>query len=229
MTRLKVTLLSHTPDPEKLIAISARQCHSKLSALEIADKIKREEIERIIDKVIEMGHTSVLEHAYFTFLIEGISRACSHQLVRHRIASYSQQSQRHVEVEEDFVIPDSVKKNEEAYKIFLDALNHCKACYKKLIEMGVPMEDARYIMPQASPTKIVVTMNARSLMNFFELRCCLSAQWEIRMLAEKMLELVKSVAPNVFKKAGPFCVTRGICPEKKYDCPKWIELYRKSK
>ncbi|MEM0286423.1 MAG: FAD-dependent thymidylate synthase [Candidatus Methanomethylicaceae archaeon] len=226
---MKVTLLSYTPNPEKIIAIAARQCHSKLSALEISNKIKEEEIEKIINKLIEIGHTSVLEHVCFTFLIEDISRVCSHQLVRHRIASYSQQSQRHVKVEDNFIIPESIKKNNETYKIFLDALDYCKSCYRKLIEMGVPIEDARYIIPQASPTKIVVTMNARSLMNFFELRCCLSAQWEIRMLAEKMLELVKNVAPNVFKKAGPFCVSKGICPEKKYDCPKWIELYKKSK
>ncbi|MDW7970559.1 MAG: FAD-dependent thymidylate synthase [Nitrososphaerota archaeon] len=226
MIILKVTLLAYTPNPEKVIAAAARQCHSKLSALEIANKIKREDIEKTINKVIEVGHFSVLEHAYFTFLIEGISRACSHQLVRHRIASYSQQSQRFVEVEDEFIVPKSISENNEAHKIFSEALDNCKKCYKRLIEMGIPMEDARYIIPQASPTKIVVTMNARSLWNFFELRCCLTSQWEIRMLAEKMLELVKSIAPIVFKKAGPFCITRGICPEKKYDCPKWIELYK---
>ncbi len=227
--KLKVTLLTYTPNPEKIIAIAARQCYSRLSAIEIAENIKEEDIERMIKIIIERGHFSVLEHAYFTFAIEGVSRVCTHQLVRHRIASYSQQSQRHVKIEEDFIMPNTIKENEKAKEIFNETLELCKKSYKKLIEMGIPIEDARYILPQSSPTKIIVTMNARALLNFFELRCCLMAQWEIRRVAEEMLSLVKKVAPRIFEKAGPFCITRNICPEKKYDCPKWIELQKLSK
>ncbi|MGC8935995.1 MAG: FAD-dependent thymidylate synthase [Candidatus Methanomethylicaceae archaeon] len=226
---MKVTLLSFTPDPERVVAASARQCYSKFSATKALRELTESDIQRLLKKVIGSGHLSVLEHASFTFAIEGISRACSHQLVRHRIASYSQQSQRYVKLDEiEFIVPDTISKNDEWMKEFCEALELCKRCYKRLLESGVPAEDARYILPQATPTKIVVTMNARSLINFFELRCCLSAQWEIRRLAEEMLSLVREVAPNIFENAGPFCVTRKVCPEKKYDCPKWVELYKKS-
>ncbi|MDH5810877.1 MAG: FAD-dependent thymidylate synthase [Candidatus Methanomethylicaceae archaeon] len=226
---MKVTLLSFTPDPERVVAASARQCYSKFSATRALRDLTDADIQRLLKKVIESGHHSVLEHASFTFAIEGISRACSHQLVRHRIASYSQQSQRYVKLDEiDFIIPESINRDDKLRSEFYEALELCKTCYKKLLEEGVPAEDARYVLPQATPTKIVVTMNARSLMNFFELRCCLSAQWEIRRLAEEMLSLVKQVAPHIFENAGPFCVTRKVCPEKKYECPKWIELYKKS-
>jgi len=224
---LKVSLLSFTPDPERVVAASARQCYSKFSATKALSELTSSEIQRLLKKVIESGHLSVLEHASFTFAIEGISRACSHQLVRHRIASYSQQSQRYVKLEEiDFIIPESIARDENLRREFQEALELCKRLYRKLIERGVPAEDARYVLPQATPTKIVVTMNARALMNFFELRCCLSAQWEIRKLAEEMLSLVKQVAPHIFENAGAFCVTRKVCPEKKYDCPKWVELYK---
>ncbi|MEM3674300.1 MAG: FAD-dependent thymidylate synthase [Candidatus Methanomethyliaceae archaeon] len=221
--------MSFTPDPERVVAASARQCYSKFSATRALRDLTDADIQRLLKKVIESGHHSVLEHASFTFAIEGISRACSHQLVRHRIASYSQQSQRYVKLDEiDFIIPESINRDDKLRSEFYEALELCKTCYKKLLEEGVPAEDARYVLPQATPTKIVVTMNARSLMNFFELRCCLSAQWEIRRLAEEMLSIVKQVAPRIFENAGPFCVTRKVCPEKKYECPKWIELYKKS-
>lgn len=225
---VRVTLIAHTPDPERTVAAAARQCYSKYSATKALSELKEEDIKKQLRRRISDGHLSVLEHASFTFAIEGISRACSHQLVRHRIASYSQQSQRYVKLEEmEFVVPDSIAANEESKIKYLEALERCRGCYADLLKMGIPAEDARYILPQASPTKIVVTMNARSLMNFFELRCCLSAQWEIRGLAEEMLRLVKGVAPTMFENSGPFCVSRKICPEKKYDCPKWVELYKK--
>ncbi|MDI9644820.1 MAG: FAD-dependent thymidylate synthase [Candidatus Verstraetearchaeota archaeon] len=224
---MKVTLLSYTPDPERVAAAAARQCYSKFSATKAYRDLSPEDISRLLKKIISSGHLSVLEHASFTFSIDGISRACSHQLVRHRIASYSQQSQRYVRLEEiEFVVPESVSKDDEARRVFVEGLERCRSAYKFLLERGIPAEDARYVLPQASPTKIVVTMNARSLLNFFELRCCLSAQWEIRALAEEMLSLVKGVAPTIFGCAGPFCVTRKTCPEKKYDCPKWVELYK---
>jgi len=225
---MKVTLIGFTPDPERVVAAAAKQCYSKYSATKALKELTDEEIKKQLKRRISDGHLSVLEHAGFTFAIEGISRACSHQLVRHRIASYSQQSQRYVKLEEiEFLAPESILLNEEARIKYLEALERCKSCYAHLLKAGIPAEDARYILPQASPTKIVVTMNARSLMNFFELRCCLSAQWEIRRLAEEMLQLVKDVAPTMFENSGPFCVSKKICPEKKYDCPKWVELYKK--
>lgn len=225
---MKVTLLSHTPDPERTAAAAARQCYSKFSATKAYSVLSPEDVKRLLRKIIASGHLSVLEHASFTFVIEGISRACSHQLVRHRIASYSQQSQRYIKFDElEFVIPESISNDSEAGKMFLEVLEGCRETYRKLLAKGIPAEDARYILPQASPTKIVVTMNARALLNFFELRCCLSAQWEIRRVAEEMLSLVRAVAPAIFESAGPFCVSRRICPEKKYDCPVWVRLYKK--
>ncbi len=225
---VKVTLLKHTPDPERVVAAAARQCYSRFSAVDIIEEMKEEDIKRLIRMVVERGHHSVLEHAVFTFVIEDVSRACTHQLVRHRIASYSQQSHRYVKLREiEYIVPPSIKGREEAYKIFREALDHCTKVYEKLLEMGIPTEDARYILPHATPTKIVVTMNARELLHVFELRTCLKAQWEIRMVAEKMLELCKKVAPTVFENAGPPCVSKGICPEKDYKCPKWLELKEK--
>jgi thymidylate synthase (FAD) len=227
-THLKVTLMSYTPDPERVAAAAARQCYSKFSATKAFDEFTKEDIKKQLGIILENGHFSVLEHSSFTFAIEGISRACSHQLVRHRIASYSQQSQRFVKLKEiEFIVPEKIAADENASKMFREALERCRDVYNDLVSMGVPAEDARYILPNASPTKIVVTMNARSLINFFELRCCLSAQWEIRQLADEMLRLVKGVAPTIFERAGPFCVSKKICPEKKYDCPKWVELFKK--
>jgi thymidylate synthase (FAD) len=224
---VKVTLLTNTPDPERIAAAASRQCYSKHSATKAYSEFGPEEIRKQLGIILKNGHLSVLEHATFTFAIEGISRACSHQLVRHRIASYSQQSQRYVKLKEiEFVIPEKVAADAYSKKKYLDALTVCSDAYSNLVERGIPAEDARYILPNATPTKIVVTMNARSLINFFELRCCLSAQWEIRELAQEMLKLVKGIAPIIFENAGPFCLTRRTCPEGKYDCPKWVELYK---
>lgn len=225
---MKVTLLAHTPDPERVAAAAARQCYSKFSATKAHSDLSPEDIRRLLRKIVSSGHLSVLEHASFTFVVEGISRACSHQLVRHRIASYSQQSQRYVKFDEiEFIVPESIAGDAEARRVFLEGLERCREAYRVLLDKGIPAEDARYMLPQASPTKIVVTMNARSLLNFFELRCCLSAQWEIRRVAEEMLSLVRGVAPTIFESAGPFCVSRRTCPEGKYDCPKWVELYKR--
>jgi len=224
---MRVTLIAHTPEPERVAASAARQCYSKNSATKAIAELEETDIKRLLRMVIGNGHLSVLEHASFTFAIEGISRACSHQLVRHRIASYSQQSQRYVKLEQiDWVIPESIEKIPAAAKAFTKSLDACRACYSELLSMGIPTEDARYVLPQASPTKIVVTMNARSLLNFFELRCCLRAQWEIRATAERMLSLVKAEAPTIFERAGPACISSKVCPDKVYDCPKWVELFK---
>ncbi len=216
---MEVKLLSHTPDPERLIAVAARSCVSKRSAHELASE-PEEVLRKSLRKVLDSGHESVIEHAHFTFSIKGISRACTHQLVRHRIASYSQQSQRHVDLRgAGFVIPESVRKSGEAFEVFNAAMRSAAEAYSKLLELGIPQEDARFVLPNATATNIVVTMNARELIHFFGLRCCLKAQWEIRALAEAMLKLVKGVAPTIFEGAGPYCLSKGICPERDRGCP----------
>jgi len=210
---MKVELLSYTPEPDRVVAISARLCYSKIGISELAEKLTDDKIKDLLKKLESSGHLSPFEHANFTFGIEGISRVTSHQLVRHRIASYSQQSQRYVKMSNgEFVIPPSIKKNSSASELVYNLNDMAMSVYNKLIQLGIPEEDARYILPQGITTKIIVTMNARELLHFFNLRCCLRAQWEIRAMANLMLRKVKEVAPIIFEKAGPFCFS-GPCPE----------------
>lgn len=162
---------------------------------------------------MESGHESVLEHACFTFKICGISRACLAQLTRHRMASFSVLSQRYVAVEDNaYVIPESIKEDETAESIAVNAMSVAYKAYTELLAKGIPKEDARFVLPQAMTTDLIMTMNARELRHFFSLRCCHRAQWEIQDLANAMLELVMNVAPKLFKDAGPNCF-RGGCKE----------------
>ena len=213
---MKVELIAYTPEPDIIAAVAAKLTHSKSDVDELL-KEDREKLKRLLRIVIKMGHTSVVEHAYFTFAISGVSRALTHQLVRHRIASYSQQSQRYVEMNVEYVTPPSIARNEKIRKKYDEMMKKIWELYNEMKE-EVPIEDARYILPNATTSKIIVSMNARSLLNFFELRCCLHAQWEIRKLAWRMLHLVKKVAPTIFEDAGPPCRTRGYCPMEKKDC-----------
>jgi thymidylate synthase (FAD) len=216
---MNVKLIGYTSDPEKLPAMAAILTHSKVKP-EILDKTPKKEQSAVLEQVLKLGHTSVIEHASFTFAISDVSRSLTHQLVRHRIASYSQQSQRYVNLNEpNYVIPPSIGKNKRMKKAYEETMEAIWAHYNKLLKLMIPAEDARYVLPNATCTNIMVTMNARSLLNFFELRCCLHAQWEIRLLANKMLQEVKKVAPLIFKNAGPSCKTKQICPEKKKNCP----------
>lgn len=213
--RMNVVLLAHTPEPEKICGIAARLCYKNVD-IESARNSTPEDIRRSLEACLRAGHMSVIEHAYFTFGIEGVSRALTHQLVRHRIASYSQQSQRYVDKSNfSFIVPPSIKGNPDLEKKFAEMMRIIP--YEEYVKF-VPKEDARFILPNACETKIIMTMNARSLYNFFELRLCTHAQWEIRALAQKMLELVRGVAPLLFKYAGPPCAYRGICREKE-PCP----------
>jgi len=217
--KLEVKLLRYTPEPDKTVAMSARLCYSPIGAADLEETISDSQAANLVRKLVDMGHFSTLEHVSFTFAIEGVSRVLTHQLVRHRIASYSQQSQRYVK-EHNFetIMPPSISARPDMKAKFDAITQEIQCLYNEFTEMGIPAEDARYILPNATETKIVVTMNARALHHFFELRCCTRAQWEIRALAEKMVLEVKKVAPVLFEKAGPTCVTQGVCHEGALSC-----------
>ncbi len=240
----KVTLLAHTPNPEATVAAAAKLCYSPSTIETIKEGLTPEKTAAFVEMLAEIGHESPIEHVSFTFGVEGISRACSHQLVRHRIASYSQKSQRYVNEDSfEYIIPPEVEAIPEAKKEFVRQMEAIDKGYKNLAELltqkhteafileGLDektarskakkkaIEDARFLLPNACETKIVVTMNARSLMNFFRHRCCNRAQWEIKEVADQMLKLVSEVAPNLFKNAGPSCIAGG-CPEGKMTCGK---------
>ena len=207
--------------------MAARLCYSAAGAEELAEKMTDEQVEKLVDKIIQMGHASTMEHVSFTFGIEGVSRVLTHQLVRHRLASYSQQSQRYVaEHDFEYILPPSIAERPEASERFKALMENIQQAYNDLVEAGVPKEDARYVLANATETKIVVTMNARSLMHFFNLRCCNRAQWEIRELAYKMLAEAKAVAPLLFKNAGASCVATGHCPEGAMTCGKFAEMIK---
>ena len=172
--------------------------------------------DRALERALESGHESVIEHWSATFAVEGVSRALTHQLVRHRVASYSQQSQRYVNMDEfDYVMPKSIEDNAEAYAKFYQTMDMIDYTYILLKEMGIPEEDARYVLPNACTTNIIITMNARELRHFFSLRCCERAQWEIRQLANIMLTLCRELAPAIFADAGPPCHSLGYCREER--------------
>lgn len=245
---LKVNLISYTPEPEKTIACAAKLCYSAASIDKIADGLTSEKTSSFINMLMDLGHESPIEHVSFTFGIEGVSRALLAQLTRHRIASYSVQSQRYVSEDNfEYVVPPEIAAIKEAREEFLAAMEEDQKHYlsiteklfkhhlKEMIKDGQDektasnmakkkaIEDARFVLPNACTTKIICTFNARSLMNFFEHRCCSRAQWEIRELAIEMFKLVFKVAPNLFKNAGAPCVSKK-CPEGKMSCGKIVEV-----
>lgn len=249
--QLKVIVLSHTPEPEKIISAAAKLCYSKSGIDQILNDLTEDKVNQFLTMLMDMGHASPIEHVSFTFGIEGVSRSLTHQLVRHRLASYSQKSQRYVrEGQFSFIIPPEIEKNEEAKEIYIRAMEEQQRAYdqlvtvlqkehmektkgqykseKKALSMAekAAIEDARYVLPNACETKIVATMNARELLHFFNHRCCNRAQWEIRELATQMLILVKKVAPILFENAGPSCVN-GPCPEGKMTCGRIVEVREK--
>ncbi|MBQ4612582.1 MAG: FAD-dependent thymidylate synthase [Clostridia bacterium] len=245
---MKVTLVTHTPMPEKVIASSAKLCYSAATIDTVMEGLTEEKTASFVDMLSEIGHESPIEHASFTFGIEGVSRSLLAQLTRHRMASYSVQSQRYVQEKMfDFVLPPEIEAIPEAAEEYRKAMEEDQAHYdsltailkakhlKDMLEAGMEekaanraaekkaIEDARFVLPNACATKIMMTMNARSLMNFFHHRCCHRAQWEIRELAEKMFALCVEVAPHLFRNAGPSCVA-GKCPEGKMSCGKMLEV-----
>ena len=247
----KVTLLAYTPLPEKVVAASAKLCYSPSDIETVYEGLTEEKTASFVEMLAQIGHESPIEHASFTFGIEGVSRSLLAQITRHRIASFSVQSQRYVaEKAFEYVVPPEIEGIPEAKAEFLRAMEQDQRHYENLTALlqkkheeeflregktekearrlagKKAIEEARFVLPNACATKMICTMNARSLLNFFSHRCCNRAQWEIRQVAEEMLRLVKEVAPHIFEKAGPPCL-RGACPEGKMSCGKALEVRRK--
>ena len=249
----KVTLLTYTTEPERTVASAAKLCYSASDIATIKDGLTDEKTASFVEMLAEIGHESPIEHAYFTFGIEGVSRSLLAQITRHRIASFSVQSQRYVK-EKDlaYVTPPEIAKDPETLKLYQESMAQAEEAYHKLADKlsegyvaeylaaGMDektarrnaekkaIEDARFVLPNACETKMVMTINARSLINFYHHRCCNRAQWEIRDVADQMLALASKVAPNIFKTAGPPCLVGG-CPEGKMTCGKIKEVREKYK
>ena len=239
---MKVKLIAHTVFPDKVVAAAAKLCYSDTGAMELMDDLTDEKAESFVEMLGTIGHQSPIEHASFTFAIEGVSRSLLAQITRHRLASFSVQSQRYVKLTHfEYITPPEIAAVPEAQVLFDETMQNCVESYRKLTEIleekhfadftaqGLSekeakrraekkaIEDARFVLPNASETKMVMTMNARELLHFFRLRCCNRAQWEIRALAKAMVAEVYPISPGLFKNAGPSCVS-GACPEGKMSC-----------
>jgi len=209
-----VSLISYTPDPERTIAAAARISTSPATATELKEKMTPEAVDRLLTRLISSGHLSPFEHASFTFAIEGISRVTSHQLVRHRLASYTQQSQRYVPLKEiTYITPATISAKPEWEAKYHDMVHAAHRLYREMLDAGIPAEDARYVLPNAMETKLVMTMNARELIHVCSLRLCLKAQWEIIELFEKVKAEVEKVAPRIGAELKPKCYNLGYCDE----------------
>ena len=239
-----VILLAHTPNPEHTVASAAKLCYSSSTITGLRENLTDEAAASFVEMLSEIGHESPIEHASFTFGIEGVSRSLLAQITRHRMASFSVKSQRYVrEGAFEYITPPEIAENAEAKKIYDELMQYDQECYDRLsavlkekhiktfmaegkdektatrLAEKKAIEDARFVLPNSCSTQMVMTMNARSLHNFFRHRCCNRAQWEIQDIANQMLKLVLDVAPNLFKNAGPPCVS-GPCPEGKMTCGK---------
>ena len=245
---MKVKLIAHTVLPDKVVAAAAKLCYSESNAIDLMDGLTDEKAESFVEMLGTIGHQSPIEHASFTFAIEGVSRSLLAQITRHRLASFSVQSQRYVKLKHfEYITPPEISADPDALKLYDETMQTCVTAYQQLAEMletrhyfdflaqGIPekearrkaekkaIEDARFVLPNASETKMVVTMNARELLHFFRLRCCHRAQWEIRALAKAMLKEVYPVSPGLFVNAGPACCS-GVCPEGKMTCGNAAEV-----
>lgn len=243
----KVAIIAHTINPELTIAKAGKLCYSKGGVEEIESKMTDEEVDRFVNMLARIGHESPLEHAVFTFAVEGVSRVLTHQLVRHRLASYSQQSQRYVNLKDtfDYIVPPEIEVFDEAYKEYIEAMNFSFEKYIKISHLlkerylneGLftgknaerdaekkAIEDARYVLPNSCETKIVFTMNGRTLLNFIKHRDCNRAQWEIREVTRLMVTELNKIAPKLFSRCGASC-RYGVCSEKHMSCgeplPTW--------
>lgn len=248
---MKVMLIAHTPQPERVVAAAAKLCYSNAHIEDLYEGLTLEKSREFLAKLADLGHESPTEHASFTFAIEGVSRSLLAQITRHRIASYSVQSQRYVRLDSfEYITPPEIAADDAAKAAFDAQMEQQAQQYRevaallkdghirRLTQQGMEekqaarkaeklaIEDARFILPNACSTRMIVTMNARSLNNFFRHRCCARAQWEIRALADEMLRLVLAVAPALFRHSGPPCAA-GACPEGAMSCGHAAEMRRK--
>ncbi len=247
---MDVKLIAYTPAPDFVVAAAARTCYSTQPIDRVMEKLDGDSAAEFVEMLSELGHESPIEHASFTFAVEGVSRSLLAQITRHRIASFSVRSQRYVsEKKFSYVTPPQIADCPEALALYEDIMEREREAYNKIASIlyekraeALPenqqedksalaaqrkaaAEDARYVLPNGCETQFVVTMNARSLKNFFRLRCCNRAQWEIRELARRMLEEVRKVSPALFREAGPACLS-GPCPEGKMSCGRAAEMRR---
>lgn len=245
---MNVKLIAHTVMPDKVVAAAAKLCYSNSGAMDLMEGMTDEKAESFVEMLGTIGHQSPIEHASFTFAIEGVSRSLLAQITRHRLASFSVQSQRYVKLTDfEYITPPEIESDPQAHALYDETMQTCVDAYRKLTELlearhekdflaqGLSekeaarraekkaIEDARFVLPNASETKMVMTMNARELLHFFKLRCCNRAQWEIRALAKAMLAEVYPISPALFVNAGPSCVA-GSCPEGKMSCGKMLEV-----
>lgn len=245
---MNVKLIAHTAQPDKVVAAAAKLCYSDTGAMDLMEGMTDEKAESFVEMLGTIGHQSPIEHASFTFAVEGVSRSLLAQITRHRLASFSVQSQRYVKLNHfNYITPPEIAALPEAQVLYDETMRGCVEAYRKLSEMleekhyaaflaegctekeahrkaeKKAIEDARFVLPNASETKLVMTMNARELLHFFRLRCCNRAQWEIRALAKAMVAEVYPISPGLFKNAGPSCVA-GVCPEGKMSCGRMQEV-----
>ena len=234
-SEMKAVLIRHTLSPEEVVALGARLCYSKARVDDLLDKVEAKDQTEFVHKIMSMGHDSVLEHASFTFGIEGVSRTLLAQITRHRVASFSVQSQRYVSYEKSFgyIVPPKIEAlGADAVAEFerqMDTMHQWYVQWQEKLGTGEGgNEDARFVLPGACETRMMVTMNVRELRHFFSLRMCSRAQWEIRALANEMHRLCMEVAPALFENAGPACL-RGACPEGEKTCGKMLQIRQERK
>lgn len=245
---MNVKLIAHTAEAEKVVAAAAKLCYSNTGAMDLMEGLTDEKAGSFVEMLANIGHESPIEHASFTFAIEGVSRSLLAQITRHRLASFSVQSQRYVKLTDfEYITPPEIAADPAALALYRETMDTCVDSYRRLTELletrhkadflaqGLDekeaakraekkaIEDARFVLPNASETKMVMTMNARELLHFFRLRCCNRAQWEIRELAKAMVAEVYPISPALFAKAGPACVC-GSCPEGRMSCGKMNEV-----
>ncbi|MFO7941131.1 MAG: FAD-dependent thymidylate synthase [Bacillota bacterium] len=216
---MRVNLLQYTPEPDRTVAMAAHLCYSPSSIEDLKAKMDDAEVARLIRLLRSLGHLSPFEHAHFVVGIEGLSRVASHQLVRSRIASYSQQSQRYIDQRGfEYVTPPQIRKDSKLKDRYERHMDESRDLYRTLRDAGVEREDARFVLPGAASSNIIMSKNARAWLEWLELRTCTRSQWEIRILANKVMRLLRHASPYLFEVSGPPCVTKGLCREGKMSC-----------
>lgn len=220
MIVIQVKLISYPEEAELIAKMAGLICYSGEKVFEEIKEKASIKPDEYLAAIVKSGHLSIIEHNVFVFYVSGLSRVTSHQLVRKRIASFSQQSQRYVNAENfDYITPEKIK-NSDFHKDYTRIVKETHELYQKMVDNGINKEDARYILPNATSTQMIVSMNAHALIDLLVRRLCIRSQWEIQELAERMLEEVTKVAPTIFRNLGAFCDFYGYCPENSHSCGK---------